>query len=411
MGHLPHVTIGVGEGARVAAPVGACGRTGDRRAGAFGLGQNGVNFLGRPDIMRQFYPGRAVTTERGPQAEDHAAGLEKRDLVIRLLSAPPAECLVEGSGAGQVLYAEGHQADPLFHGAKYGAPLGGRRMPTRAITMGEADDIRELAERLLTPGRAVPTVTLLPGRGPDDPDLSVPSPPGARLIGSLIREPGWQMPRDIEVVVDAPGSEDRIVQFYEEQFGKRGWRSAPQFGHHRGGFMAGPEGEGRMFRRGEDGLTILLTARPVKAGWVEVRLRTRWIPADTEIHQPPPGHDLIPALHQPAGVQVMTPRGGGGGSGHWTSEAAVETPKTVTELEADFASQLQKAGWKKMVGGAGGRVAWSSWAVPGKGEWYGYLFVVEAPGENRRSLWVQIESARDRYGGGWHTATSALSSG
>jgi hypothetical protein len=148
----------------------------------------------------------------------------------------------------------------------------------------------------------------------------------------------------------------------------------------------------------------------VKAGWVEVRLRTQWIPADTEIHQPPPGHDLIPALRQSAGVRVVT-ASGGGGSGHWTSEAAVETAKAVSELEAHFASQLEKAGWKKRDGGATGPLAWSSWALPGKGEWYGYLFVVEAPGENRRSLWVRIESTRDGRGGGWHTATSALSSG
>jgi hypothetical protein len=280
--------------------------------------------------------------------------------------------------------------------------------------MGEADEIRELAERLLThliPGRDVPTITLLPGRTPDDPDLSVPSPPGARVIGSLIREPGWQMSRDVEVVLDAPGSEEPLLRFYEEHFEQRGWRVAPQFWHGGGGFTAGPEGEGRMFRRGDDGLTILVTARPVKTGWVEVRLRTQWIPADTEFHQPPPGHDLIPALRQPAGVQVMTPRGGGGGSGYWTSEAAVETPKAVSELEAHFASQLEKAGWKKKAGGAGGPIAWSSWVVPGKGEWYGYLFVVEAPGENRRTLWVRIESTRDQHGGGWHSTTSALSSG
>jgi hypothetical protein len=280
--------------------------------------------------------------------------------------------------------------------------------------MGEADEIRELAERLLThliPGGDVPTITLLPGRLPDDSDLSVPTPPGARIIGSLIREPGWQLPRDIEVVLDAPGGEDPVLRFYEEQFGQRGWRVAPQFGHYRGGFMAGPEGEGRMLRRGDEGLAIMLTARPVKAGWVEVRLRTQWIPIEAEFHQPPPGQDLIPALRQPAGVRVVNAGGGGGGSGHWTSEAFVETPKAVSELEAHFASQLEKAGWKKRAGGAAGPLAWSNWAVPGKGEWYGYLFVVEAPGENRRSLWVRVESVRDRVGGGGYTATSALFSG
>lgn len=279
--------------------------------------------------------------------------------------------------------------------------------------MGEADEIRELAERLLThliPGNAALTVTLLPGRTPDDPDLSVASPPGARVIGSLIREPGWQLPRDIEVVLDAPGSEEPILRFYEEQLGLRGWRVAPPFGHRPGGFMAGPEGDGRMFRRGDDGLAILLSARPVKAGWVEVRLRTQWMPLEAEFHGPPPGQDLIPDLRQPAGVHVVNASGGGGGS-HWTSEAVVETPKTVTELEAHFAGQLEKAGWKKRTGGAAGPLAWSNWTVPGKDNWHGYLFVVDAPGDNRRSLWVRIESLRDRYGGGWHATTSALTSG
>lgn len=278
--------------------------------------------------------------------------------------------------------------------------------------MGEADEIRELAERLLThlvPGSAVPTTTLLPGRLPDDPDLSVTSPPGARVIGSLIREPGWQLPRDIEVVVDAPGSEVPMLRFYEEQFGQRGWRVAPQFGHRPGGFMAGPEGEGRMLKRGDDGLAIFLSARPVKAGWVEVRLHTQWIPPEAEFHGPRPGQDLIPDLRQPAGVHVLNATGGGSDR-NWRSEAVVETAKTVAELEAHFASQLEKAGWERRAGGAAGPLAWSSWAVPRKGEWYGYLFVVEAPGENRRSLWVQIESMRDRHGG-WHAATSALSSG
>jgi hypothetical protein len=94
------------------------------------------------------------------------------------------------------------------------------------------------------------------------------------------------------------------------------------------------------------------------------------------------------------------------------SEAVVETPKAVSELEAHFAGQLEKAGWKKRAGGTAGPLAWSSWMVPGKGSvWFGYLFVVEAPGENRRSLWVRVESVRDRPGGGGYTATSALFSG
>jgi len=46
VGDLPHVAVGVGEGAGVATPVGADRLTDDRPPGALGLGQDGVDFLG-----------------------------------------------------------------------------------------------------------------------------------------------------------------------------------------------------------------------------------------------------------------------------------------------------------------------------------------------------------------------------
>jgi len=58
-----------------------------------------------------------MAPERRPEAEDHSAGLKEGDLIVGLLGAPPAERLVEGSGARKILHAEGHQADPLFHWA------------------------------------------------------------------------------------------------------------------------------------------------------------------------------------------------------------------------------------------------------------------------------------------------------
>src|SRR6202521_6441209 len=65
--------------------------------------------------MRQFDSGRSVTTERGPQPEDHSAGLIEGDLIVRLLGTRPAKRLVKGAGAGQVPDAERHHGDALFH--------------------------------------------------------------------------------------------------------------------------------------------------------------------------------------------------------------------------------------------------------------------------------------------------------
>ena len=43
---FPHVALGVGECARIAAPVGAGGRTSDRPPGALRLGEQGIDLLG-----------------------------------------------------------------------------------------------------------------------------------------------------------------------------------------------------------------------------------------------------------------------------------------------------------------------------------------------------------------------------
>jgi len=89
-------------------------------------GEHGINLLGRSDVVRQFDPWRAVAAERCPQPEDHSASLEEHDFVVGLLGASPSERLVESSGAAEVLHAECHETDSLFHWAKYVAPLGSK---------------------------------------------------------------------------------------------------------------------------------------------------------------------------------------------------------------------------------------------------------------------------------------------
>src|ERR1700724_3902834 len=66
--------------------------------------------------MGQFDPRRTVTTERGPQAEDHSPGLVEGDLIVGLNRARPAERLVERAGTGQILHAERHHRDALLDG-------------------------------------------------------------------------------------------------------------------------------------------------------------------------------------------------------------------------------------------------------------------------------------------------------
>src|ERR1700682_2768697 len=58
VGHLPDITVGIGEGAGVAAPAGARSRSDDRRTGALSLSEQGVDLPRGADVMRQLDPGR-----------------------------------------------------------------------------------------------------------------------------------------------------------------------------------------------------------------------------------------------------------------------------------------------------------------------------------------------------------------
>ena len=135
MGDLPRMAIQVDEHAGVAAPEGLGARSRDRRAGPFGLLEDGIHLRGRADVVgeRDAAPSarivdRAVLRERvaAPQCHDHAAGREERDPVGRVGGASPAEGLVEGAGAPEVGDAEGDQAQPLFHRPPFGSRGPGR---------------------------------------------------------------------------------------------------------------------------------------------------------------------------------------------------------------------------------------------------------------------------------------------
>jgi hypothetical protein len=102
------------------------------------------------------------------------------------------------------------------------------------------------------------------------------------------------------------------------------------------------------------------------------------------------GLNKLPALRAPDGVLLRGGMGGSGGNDRQTSEAGATTKLSASDLEAQFAQQLAAAGWTKLAHGADGPVAWSTWKVPGDGEWRGLLLVNETSGD-RRSLLVRAE--------------------
>src|SRR5215468_6083415 len=63
-----------------------------------------------------------MTTERGPQPEDHAAGLEEAHLVVRLLGLAPAHRLIKRPSSPQIRHAQSDKTDSLFHEISFPRP-------------------------------------------------------------------------------------------------------------------------------------------------------------------------------------------------------------------------------------------------------------------------------------------------
>ena len=279
--------------------------------------------------------------------------------------------------------------------------------------------LRELAERLLTPpfpspdGR-VPTTELLLGRLPDAPALDLPVPPGGRLLGSVVRRftaPGDVSGVSVEAVYDAAGRAQDVAAFYDDELARRGYTPA-SFGGPGGstpGFQPTVTTINRAFCPPAGAGFLNLTIFPRGEQPVDVRARLEGAghgpcgdggkPGAPPDRPFPPGLDRLPPLFAPEGVQVQ-PVGGGGGPNRFSSAAIALTDLGVAELQAFFAQQVEAAGWRQLAGRADGPLAWATYQVPGAGDFQGFLYVLQAAGENRRDLYVQVESAIPPLGPG-----------
>ena len=257
----------------------------------------------------------------------------------------------------------------------------------------------ELARRLLTHSAFLPAevgIELVVGGLPPALVDEIALPSGARLVGSALHARQGR-PLNLEVVLDANGEPDEVVNACEKELTERGWNPFEGFpGAMHGGFVGGPLGDSRMLRMGEKGPVLMMSALSVGTGVTDLRLRLDWdMPRHLDrmaLHRPGPSgfEESTPRLRPPKGVQLEF-QGGGGSGGRWNSEARVETDRSVAELEAHFASQLAEAGWTRVAGRADDVVGWSTWRIPSEDERRGLLLVLAVFGGQERSLTLRTE--------------------
>jgi hypothetical protein len=264
----------------------------------------------------------------------------------------------------------------------------------------------QLLHRLMTSSPFIPVervVELVVGDLPAALADEVPLPSGARLVGSMLTSHQGRL-ADLQVVLDATGNPAEALRAYEQELRDRGWEPFEDLpGPMHGGFVPGRASDSRILRRGGQGPVLWVAASAIDEALTDLRLRLDWqMPRNLEERR---GHlmgmsglNRMPRLHPPQGVALET-QGGGGGGGRWNSEARVDTDLRVAELEAHFASQLVEAGWTRISGRADDVVGWSSWHLPGEGEWRGLLLVLAAFRANERSLTLRIEETKPADGG------------
>jgi hypothetical protein len=273
--------------------------------------------------------------------------------------------------------------------------------------------LRELAGRLLAhPSPEGPTTAeLFLAELPSDAPADLVVPGDLVLLGSLARRIEGRI-TDVEVVLDGTKPVADFLDAYERDLQSHGWRRF-QYPHQPGGFDGGWHmGPAAIFVNEAAVSALWIAARQVEGGRTEVGLRYDRENAAHMMSDPgpgpePPGWDVLPELRPPPGVKMQS-QGSGGGGGSWTSSARAETEMPVPELEAHFAKQLAAAGWSRIAGNADETTGWSSWDVPKRGNWGGFLLVL-SPFPGWRLLQVRAETFHDRTAGGWSSSVSALS--
>ena len=261
-------------------------------------------------------------------------------------------------------------------------------------TASDSHDIEALCMRLLEyPHPDGPTsVALYVRQLPESIAADIPIPSDWRVLGSALYALRGR-PTRMEAVIDAPNSFAEVLAPFQSALGASGWTVLDSIGPMHGGFVSSELGDSRQFRRAEQGpvLSIRWVAREGVS--TDVRLRLDWDARpylSRARHMPPDGAERLPALRAPADARLRGQHGGGG-SGHWTSESTIETDWSISKTETHFADQLARAGWRRVGGSVDDTVGWSSWQLPGDGNWQGLLLVLAAFRPGEQSLTLRVE--------------------
>ena len=168
VGDLPGMALGIDEDRRIAAPERLAGLARDLRAGRAGLLDHLVDLGGRAGVVGERDPAPAAAVGDSavvgepltvPERDDHAAGLEERDVVAGGGSGRPAEGLVERPRPVEVADAERDEAEALVHSDLLA--LAARALVLRAIAQEALELARDRVARRQVAERDLGVVELL----------------------------------------------------------------------------------------------------------------------------------------------------------------------------------------------------------------------------------------------------------
>jgi hypothetical protein len=287
-------------------------------------------------------------------------------------------------------------------------PSGQRAASPGTSSSQSGDPTQELASRLLTPSYmpdgATYEVRLFPTQLPPDPKIDLPQPAGARLVGSALRLRNGAA-ASLDAVVDVPAGTNDVGGFYDRELAKLGWSPAPNRGPtSQGGFVPAVVGTYRMYCKGEQPPWYSVNIFTPSAAPIDVRAHVEFTnpnissggsyvgpcSAQPQGIQMGGGLNKLPALRAPDGVILRGGMGGTGGNDRQTSDAGAVSKLSPADIESAFEQQLTAAGWTRLARNADGPVAWSTWKLPGEGDWRGLLLVNET-GADKRSLTIRAE--------------------